>query len=489
MRPLDEIAVTEVDEVPVVWAAGPAPLSASLVFRVGQADEAFLDGGVTHLVEHLVMRGVGRVPIEANAHVSTHTTAFEATGSAHHVVAFLASVCEQLGRLDTAALDVERRVLAAEAERGSGAGPAAEAAALRYGCRGAGLLAYRDLGVPRLDAAAVAAWAARWFTRGNAVLALTGPVPEDLRLPLPPGERAAVAPATRRALRLPAWESPAGGTAVSLPLAAGDGSDLALARLLARAAEDAVRHERGLAYDVDTDVLLVDPVTSEVALHADNDPAHAAEVAGLLLDVLERFAADGPAAQDLAADVAQAFEALADPRRTGDAVGAAAHELLLGLPLRTPADRYEQTRRRSAGQLREAVRAALGAAVVLLPEGTAFERAGLHRLAPSSHPVPAGRELRPRPFRGVPRGTRLVVGEDGVALRLPEGDVVARWDDVVGVTVLADGTHVLQTGDGPAVPVATGDFRGAGDVLVQLRRRLPAALFVPDPEAAGAPAG
>ena len=489
MELLEEIAVTEVDGVPVVWAAGPAPLSASLVFRVGQADEAFLDGGVTHLVEHLVMRGVGRLPIEVNAHVAVHTTTFQATGSAHHVVAFLAGVCHQLERLDTAPLDVERRVLAAEAGRGGGCGPAAEAAALRYGCRGAGLLAYRDVGVPRLDAGAVAAWAARWFTRGNAVLALTGPVPEGLRLPLPPGERAAVVPPVRRALQLPAWESPAGGTAVSLQLAAGDGTDLAVARLLARAGEDAVRHERGLAYDVDTDVLLVDPGTSEVALHADNDPEHAAEVAGLLLDVLERFAADGPAAQDLEADVAQALEALGDPRGTGDAVSAAAHELLLGLPVRTPADRYEETRRRSAEAVRGAVREALGAAVVLLPEGTAFERAGLRRLAPSSHPVPAGRELRPRPFRGVPRGTRLVVGDDGVALRLPDGDVVARWDDVVGVTVLADGTHVLQTGDGPSVTVSTGDFRGAGDVLAQLRRRVPAALFVTDPEAAPAPAG
>ncbi|WP_432512218.1 hypothetical protein [Kineococcus sp. SYSU DK001] len=485
MRLLDEIPATEVDGVPVLWAAGPEPLSAALVFRVGRADESFVDGGVTHLVEHLVMRGVGRVPIEANAHVSAHTTTFEATGSARHVVDFLARVCRQLERLDTTALEVERGVLTAEAER-SGGGPAAEAASLRYGCRGAALTAYRDLGVAHLGAAAVEAWAARWFTRGNAVLALTGPVPDGLRLPLPPGERAAVAPLAPRALQLPAWDSAAGGTAVSLRLRTGDGTDLAIARMLARAGEDAVRHERGLAYDVGTDGLRVDLTTSEVALHADNDPERAAAVAGLLLDVVERFATAGPSAAEVEADVEQAFEALADPRATGDATAAAAQELLLGLPVRTPAQRFQQTRDRDAHRLRAAVGEALAEALVLLPGDAGLERPGLRRLAPSSHPLPAGRELRPRLFRGVPRGVRLVVGDDGVALRLAEGDVVAPWGDVVGVSVLPDGTHVLQTGDGPAVPVDAGDFRGAGDVLAQLRRRVPPALFVPEPQPARA---
>ncbi|WP_432493901.1 hypothetical protein [Kineococcus gypseus] len=491
MRLLDTLTSTAVDGVPVLRADGPAPLSAALVFRVGRADEAFLDGGITHLVEHLVMRGVGRVPIEANAAVSAHTTTFEASGSPHHVVEFLARVCRALGALDTAALDVERGVLAAEAERRGGSSPAAEAASLRYGCRGAGLLAYRDVGVARLGGDEVAAWAARWFTRGNAVLALSGPVPGDLRLPLPPGERAPVPVLAPRALELPAWDSPAGGTAVSLRLAGADGADgtdLAVGRLLARAAEDAVRHERGLAYDVDVDPLRVDAGTAEVAVHADNDPARAAEVAGLLVDVVEAFAEHGPSAQDLRADAAQAFEALADPRRTGDAVTAAAEELLLGLPPRTPAQRYERTRQRGAGELREAVRAALPGLIALLPEDAELDRPGLGRLAASTSPVPAGRELRPRPFKGVPRGTRLVAGEDGVALRLPEGDLVARWDDVVGVTVRADGTHVLQTGDGPAVPVPVGDFRGAREVLAQARRRLPERLFVPDPDEEGAAA-
>ena len=489
MSLLDDFSYTERDGVPVVWAPGPAPLSAALVFRVGRSDEPFVDGGITHLVEHLVMRAVGRLPIEVNAHVGVHTTSFVATGTSSHVVDFLARVCASLDTLDAGALEVERRILTAESAN-AGGGPAAEAVSLRYGCRGAGLVAYRDVGVSRLSAAEVRSWSERWFTRENAVLALTGPVPDDLRLPLPPGERMPLSPLAPRSLDLPAWEPDCGGTAISLPVPSRAGMDLAVGRLLARAAEDVVRYEHGLAYDVDDDGITVDAGTSEVTVYADNEPEHATRVAGLLLDVLDRFAEAGPGDVALAADLAEAYEVLSDPRTVVDAVTAAAEDLLMGVQPLTPAQRYDLARARTAADVREAVRAAAPQVLLLLPGDEEPQRRGLRRLRWSSRRVPTGRELRPRLFRGAPRSARLVVGDAGLALRLPDGDLVALWEDVVGVTVLADGTHVVQTADGPALPVVPGDFRGAARAVEELRRRVPTGLFVRDPgEDAAAEAG
>jgi predicted Zn-dependent peptidase len=477
---LDRFEFAEVDGVPVVWTPGPAPLNASLIFRVGRADEPFVDGGITHLVEHLVMRGVGRMPIGVNAEVGPLFTSFDATGSAIHVVDFLARVCRELDRLDAVidgAVDVERQVLAAETEHG-GSGAAVEAASLRYGCRGVGRAAYREVGVQHVTTQAILAWKHRWFSRDNAVLALTGPVPDGLRLALPAGQRADVPRVSPRNLRLPAWDSDCGGTALSLPLPAADGIDLAVGRFLARAAEDAVRHEKGLAYDVDSDGVQLDPLTTEVAIHADNAPDRAAEVAGLLLDCVERIAQTGPSVDDLEADRAEALEALSDPRLTEDAVAAAARQMLTDAPVITPAEMYRRTERRTPTELQEAVRAAADQLLVLLPEDQELDRAGVAPLQPSSHPVPDGRELRPRLFTGAPRGARLVVGEKGVALRVPDGDLVALWDDVVGVSVEDDGTHVLQTADGPAVPIFARAFKGGDQVIAQARARLSEALFI-----------
>ncbi|HEX5511221.1 MAG TPA: hypothetical protein VFX41_05870 [Actinomycetales bacterium] len=72
----------------------------------------------------------------------------------------------------------------------------------------------------------------------------------------------------------------------------------------------------------------------------------------------------------------------------------------------------------------------------------------------------------------------MIVGEQGLALREPDGDLVALWDDVVGVSVEEDGTHILQTADGPAVPIFDRAFKGGEQALVQVRARVPESLFV-----------
>lgn len=94
-----------------------APLRAGLVFGVGRRDETLLGSGLTHLVEHLVMRRVGRTPADAGASVDLLTTEFAATGRPGTTAHFLYIVCEALADLPLEQLAAEAGVLRAEDDR------------------------------------------------------------------------------------------------------------------------------------------------------------------------------------------------------------------------------------------------------------------------------------------------------------------------------------------------------------------------------------
>ena len=54
---------------------------ATLIFGVGQRDETLPTLGTLHALEHAVMAGVRRTPIDINGSVGVSTTQFTATGS------------------------------------------------------------------------------------------------------------------------------------------------------------------------------------------------------------------------------------------------------------------------------------------------------------------------------------------------------------------------------------------------------------------------
>ena len=65
---------TDVDGLPVFWAPAPGVFRATLMFRVGIADEAPATRGITHLVEHLAMFGSTARTYEANGFVAVRET-------------------------------------------------------------------------------------------------------------------------------------------------------------------------------------------------------------------------------------------------------------------------------------------------------------------------------------------------------------------------------------------------------------------------------
>jgi hypothetical protein len=54
---------TVVDRVEVLWTEGSGPRSVALMFRVGEADEPAVWGGVTQLLGHVVLRELDHPPL------------------------------------------------------------------------------------------------------------------------------------------------------------------------------------------------------------------------------------------------------------------------------------------------------------------------------------------------------------------------------------------------------------------------------------------
>src|SRR5687768_10043424 len=137
------IQVTEIDGVRVLWAQAPPPLRASLVFRVGMADETLPIAGTTHLIEHLALFGLGRRCYGYNGFTAPGRTSFVASGDEAEVVEYLAEVTNALGDLPLDRLKAEARVLRTEAD-GRGRNWASAMLAYRYGARGFGLAGHRE---------------------------------------------------------------------------------------------------------------------------------------------------------------------------------------------------------------------------------------------------------------------------------------------------------------------------------------------------------
>src|SRR5687767_3382181 len=90
---------TERGGLPVWWADVPGSFFASLMFRVGQADEALATRGLTHLVEHLALFALGRRDHPFNGFVDDVRCVFYATGEQDEVLDFLHGVAASLRSL------------------------------------------------------------------------------------------------------------------------------------------------------------------------------------------------------------------------------------------------------------------------------------------------------------------------------------------------------------------------------------------------------
>ena len=472
---------TTIDGVPVFIAEGPPPLTAGLMFGVGRADETFVRGGITHLVEHLTMRAVGRTTIECNASVDLSRTEFIATGAPDQVAGFLRAVCDALADLPTDRLAVEADVLRTEGGR---AAPPLVGGLLgeRYGTTGPGLAGVREPAVRSLTADDVRQWVRTYFTRGNAALWLSGPVPEGLTLPLAEGSRPPREPLQRRDIPVPGWaEFPVEGqVALGGELPAGPAGSVAL-EVLRRRVEDELRHRRGVAYDVGADRLALDADTRFGVLMTDVRAGQEDLAARVLWRELQRLAQDGPLPAELDHERAVIAGHLDDPRSAADEAQSLAEARVTGIPVLSS----DELRRELDALTPDAVRhmaARLRDGVVLgVPQALEPPPADLARLPQWSPAAVPGRTFARRRGTGVPKGATLVVGPEGASVVLSEGQrVTVRWVDAVGLVRLGPGELLLLGRDGFSVPLSAADWRDGDEAVALVQAAVPVELQVTD---------
>jgi predicted Zn-dependent peptidase len=476
---------TVVDGVPVFWAQGPAPMTATLAFGCGARDETFRTIGVTHLIEHLAMSTLPRLHHEHNASVDLEITQFYATGKPAQLVEFLERICRALSDLPLDRVDKEAGVLTAEGSQVVHP-TAGSLLARRFGTAGYGLAPWIGPGYDRIPAETVAAHAARFFSRGNAVLALTGPPPEGLRLPLPEGSR----PVHQAVAAVPAdgphWSAesvPSPGLAMTGPVksAAWDiGTQILRERLTTVA-----RREKGLSYEVGTEWTETD-ATSERMIWVDAREGQETEVATILWDTARQLANRGPGQDEIDHEVAGFAELVEDPRTVEAEVDLRARTELLGLRYYSGKEWLAQlaavTPEQVAGVLTEGLRTAL----LVVPEDHTVELSDLDGAPVAvggcvrTAAVPEGQTFRPpllsRMRGGGARRARLVLTADGIALCDDDGDVhLIPFSEVVGVEV-QDGARIVFGRFGCVVPVDPDLFRGTEAAVAAIDANVDPAL-------------
>ncbi|MEU4217380.1 insulinase family protein [Actinoplanes sp. NPDC026623] len=488
---------TEIDGVPALIAPTAGPLQAGLMFRVGRADETLSRAGITHLLEHLVLHPMGLADYHYNGATAPVTTYFHMQGPEKDVAGFLSGVCDALSALPLDRLETEKAIL--RTEHGSRTPHVTEPMALwRYGARGHGLIGYPEFGLHMITPDDLSAWAARYFTRDNAVLWITGSdVPAGLTLRLPAGERQAV-PAASSALPVtPAYFS-GGSRTVALDAvvrrrtAAG-----VFAGVLERELFRGLRQEGGLSYTASADYNPRGDGYAVVTALADALPEKQDAVLGGFIDVLAKLRVGRIEPADLAAVVARRADALDNAEVSATRLPSLALALLTGEPQPSAEELAAELRNVTVADVHEVAEEALGSALLMVPAGRSADWAGFAAAPSVSDGAVDGQAYRS--LEG--SDARLVVGEQGVSLAGPQEAITVRFDQCAVVLAWPDGCRTLIGEDAISLTVEPTLFAGGAAVppvidaavpphlRVDMPARDPSSIPVPDPDRYSRPPG
>ena len=268
---MTEIHWTEVSGVTTIWADVGGPLRAALLFRTGRADETLVTSGHTHLIEHITLSAMGADLQTSNGFVNGLFTGFVTAGNPGDVTAFLSGVCKSLQSLSTDRLEAEKKILMAEsATRHNDV--RLDLLTNRYGAAGYGLTGMPEIGVRGATMEQLQQIRTQRFTRENAILWVTGPLPPDLHLDLPSGEKYPPPQLVPVHSAFPIWfventmSGIAAGTTVPRVAESSIFSGIALKRLQKR-----MRVEQAVSY---APAVYYEPLDANVAsltLYADSD--------------------------------------------------------------------------------------------------------------------------------------------------------------------------------------------------------------------------
>jgi zinc protease len=450
--------------VPVFVVDGPAPARCAVMFRVGRSDETLPRAGITHLVEHLALFGIGEVQYSCNGFVDGLRTVFHAEGSEEECIDFLGAVTRSLGDLPEARVVREREILAAEAA-GRGSGIVDELLCYRFGPRGLGLIGYPEHGLRWLDPPTVDWWRRQAFHAGNAAVWVCGVDPDRLTLALEPGPRRAVPPVDPVETELPAWFTPR-SAGVSLSMVASRTVALSAGlRIAQKRLHKRLRTDMALVYHVEVGAQLLGPDQVHVAVVCDplHDNAPAARLA--LETELRTLAESGPTESELELDRRAGERAATRPEAVALAYAdAMAHDELLGAPARTPAERVDEADAVTARDVARAMGGALDTALWAVPQGA--DPRNTRVVAGWSPTVVNGTPLPSAAGATHPTDTLVLSGE-GITRTTPHGAVTVRFDECAATLFWGDGTRTLFGSDGFILQVKPWEWKG-GEQAVRL---------------------
>jgi hypothetical protein len=227
------------------------------------------------------------------------------------------------------------------------------------------------------------------------------------------------------------------------------------------------------------------PHTRRSPLRADPSGIDTPSVLRPCLKDLQRA---GPTEDELVDDLEEGRVVHEDPRSALDkAANAAVEHLHHGRVWDPDAARAERESVNPSG-----VRAALAdypaTAILTVPQGVVPDL-DEYRSYPDHVDAPvSGRVFTRRVFGPVPRGARLVIGDEGVSLVLRDGAATVRWDDIVGYGQGPEGLGTLYGGDGCTIDLHPLFFKAGEEAMTLVEARVPAAVrfqqSLPEPHTA-----
>lgn len=477
---------TEVSGVPTLWSPSPGPLTAALMFRVGTTDEVLAASGITHLVEHLALHGLHDSRYQMNAFVDLRRTVFHCRGSIDEVRDHLRGVCRGLMHLPLDRVEHERRVLEAESSRRPMT-VADSLANVRYGAAGLGASWYREFGLLWLDGDTVQDWARTYFTRGNAVLWLSGPVPEGLTLDLWDGQRHVQPDAPMPPFATPAWYHGMGGVAALSMVSERSRASSAGAAMVDRRIQQHIRHDLGVSYAPGCSSLPVSSDTTHIVAAADGSPENMPAIRDGLLAVVDALADQGPSERELADHLRDAQRWMEEPSAALGLLDSAATSELTGDEYVTPEEVIDGIRALRVEDVASVISEARRTMLVSLPpevpapDGFAvvppFSEV---RFEGTEHKAAAG-PLERRPARS------LIVAADGISMTLAAGTSSAGFDDTVALLRFADGGRALIARDGTALSIRPEQWKNGAEVVAGVDAAIPLSRQVPMPADAKTP--
>jgi zinc protease len=473
---------SELDGVPIYRAEGHVPFQMGLLFRVGRADETLPVGGITHLVEHLVIPNVDPVDLDYNGTVSQIDTYIWATGRERSVREVIRRIAANCAEPPVERLEIEREILLAEAATRF-RGNAHAIRALRFGTVGPGQPGYEEYGLRHLDDEHVLEWARRRFGKTNLAVCVTGKPPEDVSwLPVASGgpRVAPPAPLPIRGLDLPAYYSagPDGELALSLVIERSVAVTTALA-VFEHRARRRLRYELGVSYELNANYEVLTADTAHYAAHVDFLAPNAMRARNELLAICEQLAESGPTAQELESEVARWTWWAESPGELPGRLFYHAFAELMDTPV--PVDEYESERSAlTPTAVAEAFAEAMSSLLLIEPPGLdPPARLQPYPLTPTADVSGRAYSLKGVTLRRKQSRPWIVAGEDGIALNDEGPGTTVRFDECTALLRWPDGSRGLWSVDGFYLEFDPRHWRRGEELVDLVDNLVPSEVVVP----------